>query len=169
MSSWSGGAVPRGSQPCRSARRSRSRHARAGTANSPQGARVYPMLHSCRLPQRQRSSTCELFLVCLVRQGGSRRRRRGRGVVTYHLVCWERRSCLIEPAKSNRSQWWLAYLAACRVIAPAWKGHTCASLTVRGAPGRGSSSSPSSRLATNRVRHFPTVCFVTRSSRHTRE
>src|SRR2546430_7247389 len=45
---------------------------------------------------------------------------------------------------------------------------TCASLTVRGAPGRGSSSSPSSRLARNRLRHFPTVCFVSRSFRATR-
>src|SRR4029453_18828440 len=30
--------------------------------------------------------------------------------------------------------------------------------------GRGSSSSPSSRRLRNRVRHLPTVCFVTRSS-----
>jgi hypothetical protein len=45
---------------------------------------------------------------------------------------------------------------------------TCASLTVRGAPGRRSSSSPSNRLARNRLRHFPTVCFVTRTCRATR-
>jgi hypothetical protein len=31
---------------------------------------------------------------------------------------------------------------------------TCSSATVRGRPGRGSSSRPSSRWATNRVRHF---------------
>ena len=42
---------------------------------------------------------------------------------------------------------------------------TCASLMVRGAPGRGSSSSPSSRRATKRPRHLPTVCVVTCSWR----
>src|SRR5438552_438050 len=45
---------------------------------------------------------------------------------------------------------------------------TRASLIVRGAPGRGSSSRPSSRLARNRLRHFPTVCFVNRRCRATR-
>lgn len=35
---------------------------------------------------------------------------------------------------------------------------TCVSLIVRGAPGRGASSSPSSRCSTNRARHFDTVC-----------
>ena len=44
---------------------------------------------------------------------------------------------------------------------------TAASVTVRGAPGRGSSSNPSSRFATKRLRHLPTVCLVTRSSRAT--
>jgi hypothetical protein len=34
---------------------------------------------------------------------------------------------------------------------------TCASVTVRGAPGRGSSCSPSSRAARNRARHLVTV------------
>jgi hypothetical protein len=34
---------------------------------------------------------------------------------------------------------------------------TCSSVIVRGAPGRGSSTSPSSRRATNRDRHLPTV------------
>src|ERR1700730_4838278 len=42
---------------------------------------------------------------------------------------------------------------------------TWASLMRRGAPGRGSSSNPSSRAATNRLRHLPTVCLVRRSSR----
>ena len=41
---------------------------------------------------------------------------------------------------------------------------TFASLIVRGAPGRGSSSSPSARLATKRARHLPTICFVTPTS-----
>ena len=36
-----------------------------------------------------------------------------------------------------------------------------ASLTVRGVPDRGSSTSPSSRLATNRFRHTPTVAAHT--------
>ncbi len=40
---------------------------------------------------------------------------------------------------------------------------TSASVIRRGAPGRGSSSSPSRRLATNRARQRPTVCRVTRS------
>ena len=44
---------------------------------------------------------------------------------------------------------------------------TAASVTVRGAPGRGSSSNPSRRFATKRLRHLPTVCLVTRSSRAT--
>src|ERR1044071_1352478 len=39
---------------------------------------------------------------------------------------------------------------------------TFASLTVRGAPGRGTASSPSRRLVTNRLRHFPTHCLVNR-------
>jgi hypothetical protein len=34
---------------------------------------------------------------------------------------------------------------------------TCSSVIVRGAPGRGSSTSPSNRRATNRDRHLPTV------------
>src|SRR4029453_12858100 len=34
---------------------------------------------------------------------------------------------------------------------------TCSSVIVRGTPGRGSSTSPSSRRATNRERHLPTV------------
>src|SRR5262249_41736855 len=41
---------------------------------------------------------------------------------------------------------------------------TCASVIVRGAPGRGSSSSPSRRRARKRWRHLPTVCLVSRSS-----
>src|SRR5437870_5413730 len=45
---------------------------------------------------------------------------------------------------------------------------TWASLMRRGAPGRGSASNPSSRAATNRLRHLPTVCLVRRSSRATR-
>src|SRR5438309_4400928 len=45
---------------------------------------------------------------------------------------------------------------------------TWASLMRRGAPGRGSSSNPSSRAATNRLRHLPTVCLVRRSARATR-
>jgi hypothetical protein len=39
---------------------------------------------------------------------------------------------------------------------------TRASSIVRGAPGRGASSSPSSRCSTNRARYFDTVCGVTR-------
>ncbi len=35
-----------------------------------------------------------------------------------------------------------------------------ASLKRRGAPGRGSSSKPSSRSSMNRLRHLPTVCLV---------
>jgi hypothetical protein len=38
---------------------------------------------------------------------------------------------------------------------------TSSSVTVRGDPGRGSSTSPSSRLATNRLRHLPTVASAT--------
>jgi hypothetical protein len=34
---------------------------------------------------------------------------------------------------------------------------TCSSVILRGAPGRGSSTSPSKRRATNRDRHLPTV------------
>ena len=45
---------------------------------------------------------------------------------------------------------------------------TCASVIVRGAPGRGSSRSPSSRRRRNRVRHLPTVCLVTGISWATR-
>src|SRR5918996_3273564 len=41
---------------------------------------------------------------------------------------------------------------------------TCASVTRRGAPGRGSSTSPSSRFWTKRCRHRPTVCRVIRNS-----
>ena len=41
---------------------------------------------------------------------------------------------------------------------------TCASVIERGAPGRGSSTSPSSRSATNRDRHLPTVGRDTRSA-----
>src|SRR5262245_39051398 len=44
---------------------------------------------------------------------------------------------------------------------------TAASPTVRGAPGRGSSSRPSTRFVMKRLRHLPTVCFVSRSSRAT--
>ena len=40
---------------------------------------------------------------------------------------------------------------------------TLASEIWRGAPGRGSSSKPSSRLSTKRDRHFPTVAFDSRS------
>ena len=40
---------------------------------------------------------------------------------------------------------------------------TLASSIVRGAPGRGSSSSPSRPRSTKRRRHLPTVCTVTRS------
>ena len=40
---------------------------------------------------------------------------------------------------------------------------TAASVIVRGAPGRGSSSNPSSRFATNRARQRPTVWRVTRT------
>ena len=46
---------------------------------------------------------------------------------------------------------------------------TRSSLTVRGRPGRGSSSSPSRRSATNRFRHFRTVPTVTDSRRATSE
>jgi hypothetical protein len=41
---------------------------------------------------------------------------------------------------------------------------TSASVIFRGAPGRGSSGRPSSRRARKRARHFPTVCFLIRSS-----
>src|SRR4051794_27226565 len=44
---------------------------------------------------------------------------------------------------------------------------TCSSVILRGCPGRGSSTSPSSRRSTNRWRHLPTVCGVTRSRRAT--
>src|SRR5262249_17200172 len=42
---------------------------------------------------------------------------------------------------------------------------TSPSLMRRGAPGRGSSSSPSKRWRPNRIRHLPIVCLVRRSSR----
>jgi hypothetical protein len=38
---------------------------------------------------------------------------------------------------------------------------TMSSVTLRGTPGRGSSTSPSRRLATNRARHLPTVASAT--------
>jgi hypothetical protein len=41
---------------------------------------------------------------------------------------------------------------------------TCSSVIVRGTPGRGSSTSPSSRRVTNRARHLPTVGSDTPSS-----
>jgi hypothetical protein len=41
---------------------------------------------------------------------------------------------------------------------------TCSSVILRGAPGRGSSSKPSKRWATNRCRHLPTVTGHIRSS-----
>src|SRR5271165_4435046 len=41
---------------------------------------------------------------------------------------------------------------------------TCSSVIVRGPPGRGSSTSPSSRRSTNRRRHTPTVCGHTPTS-----
>src|SRR5439155_8498460 len=41
---------------------------------------------------------------------------------------------------------------------------TCSSVIFRGAPGRGSSSSPATRFATNRRRQRPTVWRVTRAS-----
>jgi hypothetical protein len=41
---------------------------------------------------------------------------------------------------------------------------TCSSVILRGAPGRGSSTSPSNRRATNRDRHLPTVGSDTPSS-----
>ena len=41
---------------------------------------------------------------------------------------------------------------------------TCSSPMLRGAPGRGSSTNPSSRSVTNRERHLPTVGRETRSS-----
>src|SRR2546426_526654 len=44
---------------------------------------------------------------------------------------------------------------------------TSSSVIRRGAPGRGSSSSPSRRWPRNRVRHLPMVCLVSRSSRAT--
>ncbi len=40
----------------------------------------------------------------------------------------------------------------------------CASVIVRGTPGRGSSLSPANRAVTNRLRHFPTVTRVIPSS-----
>jgi hypothetical protein len=40
----------------------------------------------------------------------------------------------------------------------------CSSVIVRGAPGRGSSTNPSKRDATNRRRHVPTVCGHTPNS-----
>jgi hypothetical protein len=44
---------------------------------------------------------------------------------------------------------------------------TFSSLIARGTPGRGLSTSPSSRRSTKRLRHFPTVALETRSSRAT--
>jgi hypothetical protein len=40
----------------------------------------------------------------------------------------------------------------------------CASVIVRGTPGRGSSLSPANRAVMNRLRHFPTVIRVIPSS-----
>ena len=52
---------------------------------------------------------------------------------------------------------------ACRGVDSNVSVSTCstlASVIVRGAPGRASSSKPSRRLAKNRLRHFPTHCLV---------
>ena len=54
-------------------------------------------------------------------------------------------------------------LAACAPTCRRRPASTCSSLTDRGPPGRGSSGSPSSRRATNRRRHLPTVAAVTPS------
>jgi hypothetical protein len=61
----------------------------------------------------------------------------------------------------------LQWLASEGVVSSVWVStrSTSTSVIVRGAPGRGSSSKPSSRVARKRARHFPTVCFVSRNRR----
>src|SRR5262245_29782116 len=57
----------------------------------------------------------------------------------------------------------LQCVASRGVASSVWRttSSTSASVIRRGAPGRGSSSSPSSRRVTNRARHLPTICLVT--------
>src|SRR5262249_19369685 len=74
-----------------------------------------------------------------------------------------------------RCRTWMRKLDEHESLADDFRGERCdglrpaastpVSAIVRGAPGRGSSSRPSSRFRKNRVRHLPTVGRVTRSWR----
>ena len=62
-----------------------------------------------------------------------------------------------------RDQWVASVGVSSRVATTT--ASTCSSLILLGAPGRGSSTSPSSRRVTNRDRHLPTVGSDTRAPR----
>jgi hypothetical protein len=63
----------------------------------------------------------------------------------------------------ERVDQWVAPLAGLSSRVLTITASTLSSVTVRFAPGRGSSNSPSRRRATKRARHFPTVTALTRS------
>src|SRR5918995_1448334 len=65
-------------------------------------------------------------------------------------------------AINARDQWVASFGVSSRVATTT--ASTCSSLILLGAPGRGSSTSPSSRRVTNRDRHLPTVGSDTPSS-----
>jgi hypothetical protein len=62
----------------------------------------------------------------------------------------------------DRDQWVASFGVSSRVATTT--ASACSTLITGGRPGRGSSSRPSSRSATNRRRHLPTVASVTRNS-----
>ena len=62
-------------------------------------------------------------------------------------------------AMDRVDQWVASFGFSCSVFT--MTASTSSSLTVRGEPGRGSSTSPSSRLTMNRLRHLPTVASAT--------
>jgi hypothetical protein len=62
-------------------------------------------------------------------------------------------------AMDRVDQWVASFGFSCSVFT--MTASTSSSLTVRGEPGRGSSTSPSSRLRMNLLRHFPTVTWFT--------
>jgi len=69
-------------------------------------------------------------------------------------------------AAIERVDQWVASAGCCSSVLRSTSS-TCSSEMRRGAPGRGSSSSPSSPSATNRRRHLPTVAACTPSSEAT--
>ena len=58
----------------------------------------------------------------------------------------------------DRVDQWLSWLGGGSSRVLVITSSTCSSAIVRGRPGRSSSDSPASRLATNRPRHLVTVC-----------